>query len=1078
MPRNIDGFAAALSLRNRSSLSIVIVVVAWYQAVASSENSAKFEQAVAAVSKIKGLDLAVEQRGKLLTRWFQFGGMVARQQCNAALAESDFATAEEWADKEYQLASECLEPTEKLRIASLMNLAKVRFLQQDRWDLALETFAATATQARTGKHVDFEIEALMGSAVILLARDANDLKPIATLLKAAQMATPQSPLYANSILFVWNRVWFPAYQQAGRSSDSQTSSLKALTAKLDRIADALTVEGVDLLQATAGRLLLPRLALDSLDLETARIILKELDTPPRLDVMPAFWRVQLLSLKARLATELSLFAEARNHLVLALETAAASNLEEQVAVLQISLGELLIRQGDYTAAEEVLRDTIELYEKHPRLQNDPQRPIALSDLARTYEGRGRYSRAEDLYEEAIALVSQQTPDDTMRIAMIRNNQAANFYMAGQFETSLELFQTVLKSLQSRLGPDHQRVAEVYANLGWLAMETGNASLARNHWKTSLDGVQRAVGDEHPRVAEIMSYLGRAEAMLGNTQEATNLLATALDLREQHLERTMRSALSERDRLAIVQELRVHPESAAWPGVFDTWLELAEILKTPAAQQYERVLRWKGTLDRFHIGTTEMAGVAPDLLARRADVLAQLRTAYFGGSSNLSRRARQELVTTLETEANALEREIRETANIAVGVDDVSIVDLKAKLPAGAALLDVIQIRRYSRRETGEEVQDSREYVGFLLVGQQPVHRINFGSVEAFDKVALAFYEDVSSGNPDYAQTGAKLTQLIRVPLEAALADVDTLIVSGDGLFHMLPLGALPGKEANTVWLDELAFASVGNPRELLDHSEQHSDGKSLPELTALVVGGVEYGERQPDIARRNWSHLPGTQKEADAIVAQLGTAIGQKQVTSVSGKSATETNITDQLHKSQLVHLATHGFFGGSSRKPGDAFEVLDITAEMDSAIVLAGANTPPDEEDELLTAEELGNQNLKHVRLLVLSACQTGLGHVRAGQGVVGLLGALGRAGVHSIVSSLWEVNDEATAKLMAAFYAELSQDSSELGLARSLRRAQLKLRRGEIKPDGGGSFTHPRFWAPFFLSGSSQGIQLKPNP
>ena len=306
--------------------------------------------------------------------------------------------------------------------------------------------------------------------------------------------------------------------------------------------------------------------------------------------------------------------------------------------------------------------------------------------------------------------------------------------------------------------------------------------------------------------------------------------------------------------------------------------------------------------------------------------------------------------------------------------------------------------------------------------------------------------------------------------------MDTLIVSGDGLFHMLPLGALPGKEGDSVWLDELAFASLGNSRDLL-----HDPVAIQPELDrqtglrALVVGGVEYGEPQPDIPRRNWSHLPGTAKEASAIISQLTLSLGKEQVTLSEGADATESQITDRLQKCQLVHLATHGFFGGSSRRPGDAFEIIDITAEMDSAIVLAGANTPAGDADQLLTAEELGNQDLKHVRLLVLSACQTGLGHVRAGQGVVGLLGALGRAGVRSIVSSLWEVNDEATAKLMTAFYKELSRDSSRLGLAKSLRRAQLKLRRGEIKPEGGGSFTHPRFWAPFFLSGSSEGLKLK---
>lgn len=1058
---------------------VLVTAASLHPADADDESSAKFEQTVAAVTKIRGLEISDEQRRQVLARWFKYGGTVARQQCNEAIGASNFGVAEEWADKEYQLASNCFEATDKTRVASLMNLAKVQFLQQNKWDKALSTFGDVTEAAETGKHIDFQVEALMGTAAIRLSRDAANLKSVATLLRVADSQGPDSPLYANSILFVWNRVWFPIYQQYSGTAESQVADYKGLKTSLDSAEKRLIAEGVDSVSATAGALLLPRIALDSLDLETARLGLKNVDSPERQAAMPAFWRVQFLSLRARLAVELSLFAQARGYLESALKTAAEAHLGEQVAVLNISFGELLIRQGDYAAAEDVLRDTVDLYEKHPRLQKDPQRPVALSDLAKTYEGRGRYSRAEDLYEEAIELLHQQTPDDVVRISMIRNNQAANHYMAGEFDASLQLFESVLAALERRLGTEHLRVAEVYANLGWLAMEKGNATLASEHWKTSLNGVQSVSGDDHPRVAEIMSYLARAEAMLDNKPHAAELLSEALDLRERYLDRTMRSALSERDRLAIVQELRVHPESAAWPGVFDTWLELADILKTSPEQQYERVLRWKGTLDRFHIGAATTSTIDTDLLERRDDVLSQLRTAYFGGSTKLSRRERRELVAKLEADANSLEREIRQASNITTDADDVAILDLRNALPPGAALLDVIQIRQYSQREAGEEVQDSRQYVGFLLTGRQPVQRIDFGSVDEFDKAALAFYADVSSGNPDLAESGMSLSKLIREPLGDALNDSDTLIVSGDGLFHMLPLGALPVKEGDSVWLDELAFASLGNARDLLKDSEAPEQASgNQGAFRALVVGGVEYGEPQPDITRRNWSHLPGTAKEAASIISQLTLSLGEKQVTLSGGADATESKITNQIQECQLVHLATHGFFGGSSRRPGDTFEIIDITAEMDSAIVLAGANTPDGDADQLLTAEELGNQNLEHVRLLVLSACQTGLGHVRAGQGVVGLLGALGRAGVRSIVSSLWEVNDEATAKLMTAFYEELGRDSSRLGLAKSLRRAQLKLRRGEVKPEGGGSFTHPRFWAPFFLSGSSQGLSLKQSP
>lgn len=191
---------------------------------------------------------------------------------------------------------------------------------------------------------------------------------------------------------------------------------------------------------------------------------------------------------------------------------------------------------------------------------------------------------------------------------------------------------------------------------------------------------------------------------------------------------------------------------------------------PVEIQYERVLRWKGALDRFHIDASGTEDVPTELLEQRSEVLAQLRTAYFGKSSSLSRREQRELVARLESQANSLEREIRQASNITANNFRVSVAELQKRIPKGAALLDVIQIRRYARREADEEVQDSREYVGFLLDGDEPIRRIAFGPVEEFDKAALEFYEDVSSGNPDFTTSGAKRSELIRVPLEKALND--------------------------------------------------------------------------------------------------------------------------------------------------------------------------------------------------------------------------------------------------------------------------------------------------------------------
>src|SRR5690606_23955706 len=132
-------------------------------------------------------------------------------------------------------------------------------------------------------------------------------------------------------------------------------------------------------------------------------------------------------------------------------------------------------------------------------------------------------------------------------------------------------------------------------------------------------------------AEILSYLARVTATIGRREEATALLNRAMDLRERHLRRVLRTPLSERDRLAVVQELRVHPEPIAWPGVLDTYLDLAASLKLSNKQQYERLLVWQGILARHALPQADELEDDPEVqeLARQREAkLDELRSGYF------------------------------------------------------------------------------------------------------------------------------------------------------------------------------------------------------------------------------------------------------------------------------------------------------------------------------------------------------------------------------------------------------------------------------------------------------------------
>lgn len=992
---------------------------------------------------------------------------VVRGEVNSAIQSGNLTGALIWSERCVTLAKTALPAGHVQRSELVLLRAQLKFFEfgaaaKPNAAATLTILEDAATEAQTGGHIGHLLEALNRIALVQFKTGGQDLSGFARLLTVAEQTSKSAPAVRSvALLFVWSNLWLPTYLSAGSGQTDATPDAAAdrLSQQLDGIQRRLIAAQAPKTLAHAGHLFLARLHVESLNLDAARQQLDQLDELVDFAQMPAFWQVQHRIVKGRRASNLALFSEARSEFEAALTTATDGNISDLRAVVQINLGALLLRQGDYGLAEEVLRDAADAYEDIPALQSDPQRPIVMINLAKTYEAGGRFSRAVRLYEDAIKLTESNPNPNPLTLALCRNNHAACEYMAGNFDSARELFNQVEPALVSIFGQKHLRIAELKSNLAWLALESGDKASAQNLFHQSIDLVRETVGDAHPRTAEIMSYAARADFLLGDAGPAVAQLRTALVLSEQHLNRTLRSALSERDRLGIIQELRVHPESSAWPGVFDTWLDLAPALKIPVEEQYRGVLTWKGSLDR-HDFKASQGSAAPSVdLQRRTAVLTELRTIYYAGASRLSRRERRERIETLEAEANQLERKIAQASGVAFS-EPVTLKRLRQSLPPRTAFLDVIQIRQYTPRAAGEEVIERRSSPGFLVRADAPVARIEFGDVGELNAAAQSFFAELSAGGLDYDTPGRILAEKIRQPLEPHLKDIDCLVLCGDGLLHLLPLAALPGREPDSFWIDDMAFASVGSAHAFVARATEQ---QSAARPTGLIIGGLDYGT--PADGDGKWTPLPGTLREARRIAEILKPSIPDCLL--LTGNEPTEAAIRNKLRSSQVVHLATHGFFGGRADRQTDGFEVLDISQELDSAIALAGANVPTETEDALLTAAELRELDLRHVRLMVLSACQTGLGHIRAGQGLVGLLGALSRSGVQSTISSLWEVNDEATANLMTEFYTHMQRDSGSVDLAQSLRFAQRKLRSGEIRPVSGGSFKHPRFWAAFFLSG-----------
>jgi CHAT domain-containing protein len=269
--------------------------------------------------------------------------------------------------------------------------------------------------------------------------------------------------------------------------------------------------------------------------------------------------------------------------------------------------------------------------------------------------------------------------------------------------------------------------------------------------------------------------------------------------------------------------------------------------------------------------------------------------------------------------------------------------------------------------------------------------------------------------------------------------------SPDGVYNQINLNTLFDPKSGKHLIDQVEIHQLTNTKELLKPLTKESNS-----FKHAVLFGNPAFTLSNNTNQELFTELPGTEREVNAIHDLLKS--NKWSVELYKGNTANESQIKS-ISKASILHLATHGFFTDSENTSNSLVWML-----INSGIALAGANQPKllDYEDGILTAYEAVNLNLDQTRLVVLSACETGLGEFYPGEGVYGLRLALTAAGVSNIMMSLWKVDDTATQELMVSFYQEWLRKPENMRQA--FRSAQQQMRE---------KYTHPFYWGAFVLSG-----------
>ncbi len=978
--------------------------------------------------------------------------------CISALTANDLPAARKSIDIARGDAEKLFKPGDLDRVTVFMRLAQIEFHEGHR-DAAEATLAKVVSEIDPGRPElrRPRLEALTALAQLRVLRGAPDARATQAqcLVAAASLGDPvdSRALAACQIVaaFAWSQMVADA--QKTLASGDYAKAMAGLVDEVRVFRAELEKAGADRATAALGDLFVAKFQYDAERASEAEKTLARFDAETggaeaeQPLTIGDYW-----TLRGLVATEKGDYATARDCHDRAFRSYYRARLPQQAIALN-NLGLLLLRQGDYDSAEAILRGANAFSIADPSLKGDPQRASILTNLAKCLESNNNLPEALRLHKEALAIAQGMKPPRAFLIMACLNNVGLNRYLAGELDDAAARYEEARKLAVANFGATHFRVAETDVNRAWLAIAQEKPEEADALFKASLD-VFRERGDDHPRVAETLSYVARVQAKGGQKEKALAAINEALALQEKSLIRTFRSPLSERDRLAVVQELRVHPESSVWPGVLDTYLELVNNLGVPPTEQYQRLLAWKGVMARHATPRVDELENEPEIrsLARERELrLAALREASVARMAGKARMGRGEQ-SRLESEIEELERSLaRKSARFSQGVGSVEVAPARvaAALPAGSALLDVIEVRRFKVDDTGEVLKDFR-YVGFLVRPDRPVERVELaGSAPVINSAILAFRADIE-GRRDLKTSGQTLAAMVRDPLLPKLEGIHTLIVAGDDLINYLPMGALPGKTPGRFWVEDLTFGAVTSAQSLVERHER----KVTMREGAVIVGGIDFA---------TWPKLSGTIAEAAEVARSYRTSHKSGDLDQISGSEATPDRLRNLLPIRRFVHLATHGFF--QADKGEGLFKTHGSSAEFDSGIVLAGPKSS--HSDDMLTAEEIGLLDLRGTELVVLSACESGLGRLRAGQGVIGLVGALDRAGVASVVSTLWKVSDEGTVPFMAAFYRHLWSEGSPIGAAKAVRAAQLDMIKGVAKGEKGTVYAHPFYWAAFVQVG-----------
>lgn len=711
---------------------------------------------------------------------------------------------------------------------------------------------------------------------------------------------------------------------------------------------------------------------------------------------------------------------------------------------------------------------------------------------------GKKTEARQQLEQAASIYGRRFGGDSPEVGYVLKRLGDTYLAPGQFRKAVPILERAVSNLEAGDPPDHPDIGEAKAALGAAYTAVGDTARGNELNRQALAILVGRLGERHPEVGFTLTQYAGALVAARAFEPALTFALEGEEVSREHLRLTCRS-MPERAALAY---------AASRPAGGRLALTILKSVPDPAPQMLIRV--WDSLIRSRTLVLDEMAirmhmaveSSDPDtkrIMDELAAARRRLANIIVSGPGDMSGREYREALDKARDADERAERALAKHSD-AYSVDQergrIGYRDVASALPSGTALV------AYAATGDGRD----RAYVAFVVrAGSKEPSFVPVGPTSRIDAAVSRWLSAVSgagrasnkSGDPSRA-AGDSLVALVWAPIERQVEGVRRLFVVGDGSILLVDFDALP--------LKEHYFAEVGpvvhylnSERDLITLRRNESSGTGLLALGDPAFDkassnrplarsrGTEEGESRgnhrdafdcSDFQSVRFSRLPKSGTEARDIARIWNDPA---HTTVLTGAAANERLFKKDAPGHRVLHLATHGFFlggicetgtpntrgiGGTSPLGYRPPVKRPVNPTQLSGLALAGANerasAGPDDEDGVLTAEEIASLNLSGTDWAVLSACDTGRGKIQVGEGVLGLRRAFQVAGARTVIMSLWAVDDASTRQWMEALYH--GRVEQKLDTADAVRQANLNVLRARKAQ---ALNTDPFHWAGFVAAG-----------